>query len=499
MNRTASTTPRGGGSSIVTPKLTQVIRLDSLPLGQTSFTPEGYLKDRPILTSTGIFEYTNPDGSVRRELRLPEDVFDPESLSSYKGKPIIITHDAGMVTKDNVQKFQIGTILSEGYRSGDDVRAEIVIHDTDAMKDCGLKELSLGYSLDLDETPGEWHGQRYDAIQRNIRINHLALVREARAGDQARLNIDGRDSEKILKGGKVMKKTPKNARRADGVLSPEELQKAIEEYKARRAAKQATVTDDDDVAMKEHKTEMEPAVPSADSESVVSAPTQEDKTIEEQVAAIKGNKDRRDNEGDPEDVEAAKTLIADQDDDIQALFDIIDTLLAQREFDEGEPTQKPAEEPAQEPAVKAADGDGECIEQDSDDDDIPSATPSDEPLMNADSVDAIVRQRIQLGMVGRSLNLDGLENMSIGKAKMAVIAAVRPNMRLDGKSAAFINAAYEMAASEVAARGISSVPTQKRQMFNKESHRMDSKNAGDSSASARQRMMDRHMNKKEDK
>lgn len=87
MNRTASTTPRGGGSSIVTPKLTQVIRLDSLPLGQTSFTPEGYLKDRPILTSTGIFEYTNPDGSVRRELRLPEDVFDPESLSSYKGKP----------------------------------------------------------------------------------------------------------------------------------------------------------------------------------------------------------------------------------------------------------------------------------------------------------------------------------------------------------------------------------------------------------------------------
>ena len=99
----------------MTPKLTQVIRLDSLPLGQTSFTPEGYLKDRPILTSTGIFEYTNSDGSVRRELRLPEDVFDPESLASYKGKPIIITHDAGMVTKDNVQKFQIGTILTEGY------------------------------------------------------------------------------------------------------------------------------------------------------------------------------------------------------------------------------------------------------------------------------------------------------------------------------------------------------------------------------------------------
>lgn len=88
--------------------------------------------------------------------------------------------------KDNVQKHQIGTILTEGYRSGDDVRAEIVIHNTDEMRYCGLKELSLGYNLTLDETPGEWNGQHYDAIQRDIRINHLALVREARAGEQAR-------------------------------------------------------------------------------------------------------------------------------------------------------------------------------------------------------------------------------------------------------------------------------------------------------------------------
>ena len=475
----------------MTPKLNQVIRLDSLPLGQTSFTPEGYLKDRPILTSTGIFEYLNPDGTVRRELRLPEDVFDPESLASYKGKPIIITHDAGMVTKDNVQKFQIGTILTEGYRSGEDVRAEIVIHNTDAMKDCGLKELSLGYSLDLDETPGVWNGQHYDAIQRNIRINHLALVREARAGDQARLNIDGRDAETTLKGGKVMKKTPKNAR-ADGVLSPEELQKAIEEYKARRAAKQAAVTDGDE-PVKEGTPAVEPAA-TVDGESAVAPAGQEKPSIEDQVAEIKENRDRRDAEGEPEDIETAKTLIADQDDDIGILCDIIDTLLAQKEFDEGEPTQ----EPAQEPAVKAADGEGECIEQDSEDDDIPSSTPADEPLMNADSIDAIVRQRIQLGMIGRSLNLDGLENMSIMQAKKAVVSAVRPNMRLDGKSTTFVNAAYEMAAAEVTARGISSVPAQKKQMFNNDSRTAEADVTGDSSGDARQRMMDRLMNKKKE-
>ena len=79
-------------------------RLDSISLDQTYYTEEGYLVDHPIVTTCGIFEYKNEDGSVRRELRLPDDVFDEKSLKSYKGKPIIITHDAGEVSKDNVRR-----------------------------------------------------------------------------------------------------------------------------------------------------------------------------------------------------------------------------------------------------------------------------------------------------------------------------------------------------------------------------------------------------------
>ena len=47
-------------------------RFDSIPLSDTYFTPEGYLIDNPILTRVGIFEYHNPDGTIRRELRLPD-------------------------------------------------------------------------------------------------------------------------------------------------------------------------------------------------------------------------------------------------------------------------------------------------------------------------------------------------------------------------------------------------------------------------------------------
>ena len=96
----------------------------------------------------------------------------------------------------------IGTILSEGYRDGDDVRAEIIIHDTDSLKNYKMRELSCGYNLRLDETPGVWEGQPYDAIQRDIEINHLALVDKARAGEQARLNIDGQGHD-CMKGEKL--------------------------------------------------------------------------------------------------------------------------------------------------------------------------------------------------------------------------------------------------------------------------------------------------------
>lgn len=484
----------------MTPKLSKVIRLDSLPLNQTYYTPEGYLVDRPILTSTGIFEYHNPDGSIRRELRLPEDVFDPESLKSYKGRPIIITHDAGLVTKDNVAENQIGTILTEGYRSNDDVRAEIIIHNTDEMKEAGLKELSLGYNLDLEENPGEWEGQHYDAIQRNIRINHLALVREARAGEQARLNIDSRDPENTLKGGKVMSKktnpkAPAKAHRTDGILSPEELAKAIEEYKARRAAAQAD---------SEEQPAAEPvAAPAVEDSEDTAAPVEEPTTTEEQVQLVKDRRDRRD-EGEPEDMEAAKAVIAQQDGDMNILFDIIDTLLAQGDFQkadaEGEET--PAEEA---PAAVTEDEDDEPVigasveNTDDEDDDIPNTNASEvgESVMNVDSVDAIVRQRIQLGLVGRKLNMDGLENMSISTAKKAIIRAVRPALNLDGKSAAYINAAYDCAVADVNARSEKGTDYQKKQMFNKDSRTVESD--VQSSAAARQRMIDRQHNKKEDK
>lgn len=466
------------------PKLHKVIRLDSFPLNQTFFTPEGYLRDRPILTRTGIFEYNNPDGTIRRELRLPEEVFAPDSLASYKGKPVIISHDAGLIDKANVHENSIGTILSEGYRSNDAVRAEIVIHDTDAMRESNFKELSLGYNLDLDETPGEWNGQHYDAIQRNIRINHLALVMEARAGDKARLNIDGRSSKNFPKGGNEMENSSKkNATRKDGILTPEQLEQATKEYKAKHSApaKEPAATDGDEkeapvVESTPPATEAVPAEEKKDSEPVAAPAAEEKPPVEEQVEALK---------------DAHK----DADADMQKLFDIIDTLLAEREFKKSEGEQHATAPAAAEDCGENCDEEEEAapaapaaeMKEDGDDEAIPSTEDGDlKGTVNADSVDRMVRARIQVGMMGQALNLDGLESMPLMAARKAVIKAVRPKLNLDGKSTAFVNAAYDMACDEIKDRKSKDTSYQKRQMFNKDSAAVE---ADTSSASARRNEM----------
>ncbi len=429
-------------------------RLDSISLDQTYYTEEGYLVDHPIVTTCGIFEYKNEDGSTRRELRLPEDVFDKKSLKSYKGKPIIITHDAGEVSKDNVRHEQIGTIMSEGYQDGDSVRCEIIIHDTNALKRCGLKELSLGYSLDTEATPGTWNGEKYDCIQRNIEINHLALVGEARAGDTARLNIDGKDDDnkKILKGGKVVMKTPNEAgQRTDSAeeLTPEEMEAAVALFLAQKAAGEATAgagTDGSDVPL--NSGEDNPA----------------EEKAKNPIDQVRDNMDRRDSEGGnmaPEDVIAAQKA------DLETLLSEIDKLQASSDMNGDAESTSPAE-PDQAGSADKENSDGENGDEESKDKGV-----------NMDSVDQMLKDRLDICRMADKLNLDGVENLSVTEGRKRVIKAVNPKVNLDGKSETYIKAAYDIAKDNYVSRR--SIDDQRKKMM--EDHaRRDAREVSNSDA-----------------
>lgn len=439
----------------------RVKRLDSVPLEKVEYTPEGFLIDTPRVTSVGVFDYHNPDGSVRRELRLPEHVFNESSLATYEGKPVIITHEVGRVSKDNVTDEIVGTILSKGYQDGDDVRAKIIIHDIETVKQSGMRELSLGYDLVLDETPGEWNGQPYDAIQTEIAINHLAVVREARAGEQARLNIDSKQNNEP-KGEQTMalpKKTTKKAMNAD------EVKKSIAAYETRRKRRL-------DEAEEKAKADNEPENNDTGSEVAEeikensNTPPAAEQPLAERIELIKDRRDRRDADGDPDDPETAKGVIAQQDEDIENLLEIVEELQAVADL---ATTDKKDSEPDKE-----------------DEDDEPGEKP-----MNADSVDAAVTERLKLVRIGDRLNLDGLEALKPLDAKRRIVKAIKPDLRLDGKSATYINTAFDIAVQELNSR--KDTKHQLGQMFNADSKTRRA-NADGSAHTARERMIERMMN-----
>lgn len=154
----------------------------------------GYLRIDGVVAHVGILEYMDDDGSVIREFVPEETLFDPASLQSLAGAPVTLQHPPVMVTSSNYKEYLQGSVNGMPKRDGDNLVASMVVIGKEALHAVeydGVSELSPGYSVDLDETPGEWQGQKYDRVQRNRRYNHQAIVDAARGGSVCSLRFDG--------------------------------------------------------------------------------------------------------------------------------------------------------------------------------------------------------------------------------------------------------------------------------------------------------------------
>lgn len=152
-------------------------------------------------TRAGVFLYRDREGGIRRELRPPGEVGDPESLASLARRDVTNLHPDEFVSEENKDEFSVGILDGEVIWEADFadgfVKVRGVVQKGEAIEDVerGRRELSCGYTADLEDTSGTWvdsegREHRFDAIQRNIRYNHIALVDRGRAGRSARLRVD---------------------------------------------------------------------------------------------------------------------------------------------------------------------------------------------------------------------------------------------------------------------------------------------------------------------
>lgn len=176
-------------------------RYDKGIIYKTETSPEGYLVSHAIVTRTGVFDYKNPDGTIRKELRHPDDVFKPDSLDTIKLKPVTNDHpQQKLVNSDNYHGLAVGFTGETIKKDGKHVSATFVITDPKTIKDIkdnNKRELSLGYTTDLIPESGNFDGEDYSHRQTNVKYNHLALVDKARAGPQARIHLDGQELDSI--------------------------------------------------------------------------------------------------------------------------------------------------------------------------------------------------------------------------------------------------------------------------------------------------------------
>lgn len=171
-------------------------RLDSDQLSKNhNFTREGFLIIKGSPTRVGVFKYYEPDGSIRRELRHPQDVLRADSLKSMGGKPITIaSHPLEMLNPDNAKNYQVGTSSNQvTVEYGPLIWTTYNFHRKDAIDAIVAKkytEISLGYNTNVVRESGVFRGERYDFRQTDIINNHHSVIETGRAGRDCSLRFD---------------------------------------------------------------------------------------------------------------------------------------------------------------------------------------------------------------------------------------------------------------------------------------------------------------------
>jgi hypothetical protein len=161
-------------------------------------TKDGYLAANPRVAKVGVQLYAGAecgiaDMDVVRVYRPEATVFATDALKSFPHKPVTLDHPPVPVTSDNWKEFAVGHIGDEVLREGDAIRVPMTLMDKAAIAafQAGTNQLSVGYTCDLEWSPGITpNGETYDAIQRNIRANHLAVVAVARGGPTLKIGDD---------------------------------------------------------------------------------------------------------------------------------------------------------------------------------------------------------------------------------------------------------------------------------------------------------------------
>jgi 8-oxo-dGTP pyrophosphatase MutT (NUDIX family) len=138
-------------------------------------------KEIPNWSELGL----DPD-KIYKLLRHPEEL--KKAASTFNGKPLLSEH-VGVTSASHRHDITVGSVGTGVRYEHPYLKAPLSVwsqEDIDAIDSeserSKKKELSSAYHYRADMTPGNYEGEEYDGVMRDIVGNHVALVKEGRAG-----------------------------------------------------------------------------------------------------------------------------------------------------------------------------------------------------------------------------------------------------------------------------------------------------------------------------
>lgn len=208
-------------------------RYDTAPINrvtqdaQTGFV---HITNVPI-ARVGVFPYIKADNSVEMEAKLPTELLSEGTVSSANSKPITDNHPDELVTQVNARNYMKGFTATNAHVENDTLKVDMTITDKSLIDEInkGKQELSIGFETEVVPKKGEYKGVAYDSVQRNIQINHVAVVEQGRAGHSVRLLGDSAEmiEQDVQKKGKRMDTTKVRLDGADVTVATIDADKII--------------------------------------------------------------------------------------------------------------------------------------------------------------------------------------------------------------------------------------------------------------------------------
>lgn len=257
--------------------------------------------DRTCITKAAINPYKGKEipnwqalgldpNKVYMLLRCPAEL--QRALPTFQGLQLLERHTP--VSSEEPEKDStVGSIGTVVEMDGDNVYSSLRVYDQNAIdliESEKLNQLSAGYAYTADMTGGEWNGEHYDGVMRNIHGNHVALVERGRIGKDAIIADEmPNEIEEFLMSKKIALKKGSLSKLQEqlGMDSAEELKKTI-------IAVVGQLAHDEDKEEKEAEDEDDEKKSDAEDEEVIEVAEDEDdgeKADKERKALEKTDKD----------------------------------------------------------------------------------------------------------------------------------------------------------------------------------------------------------------